>query len=98
MGITQTGHGPAGERLINGVEIHAAAANGNASERARSGVRASRLECARQPGTAVLFDAHHTEGTYAAAEALRARFERVVIVTPRDTIATASGHAAGEAV
>ena len=42
----------------------------------------------RQPGTAVLFDADHTEGTYAAAEALRARFERVVIVTPRDTIAT----------
>ncbi|MEI7710999.1 MAG: FAD-dependent oxidoreductase [Rhodospirillales bacterium] len=42
----------------------------------------------RQPGTAVLFDADHTEGTYAAAEALRARFNRVVIVTPRDTIAT----------
>jgi len=41
-----------------------------------------------QPGTAVLFDADHTEGTYAAAEALRARFARVVIVTPRDTIAT----------
>ncbi len=43
---------------------------------------------ARQAGTAVLFDADHTEGTYAAAEALRSRFERVVIVTPRDTIAT----------
>lgn len=42
----------------------------------------------RQPGTAVLFDADHTEGTYAAAEALRARFGRVVVVTPRDTIAT----------
>ena len=42
----------------------------------------------RQPGTAVLFDADHTEATYAAAEALRSRFERVVIVTPRDTIAT----------
>jgi dimethylglycine catabolism A len=42
----------------------------------------------RQLGAAVLFDADHTEGTYAAAEALRARFERVVIVTPRDTIAT----------
>jgi dimethylglycine catabolism A len=41
----------------------------------------------RQPGAAVLFDTDHTEGTYAAAEALRARFERVVIVTPRDTIA-----------
>ncbi len=41
-----------------------------------------------QPGTAVLFDADHTEATYAAAEALRARFDHVVIVTPRDTIAT----------
>ena len=36
----------------------------------------------------MLFDADHTEGTYAAAEALRARFGHVVIVTPRDTIAT----------
>jgi hypothetical protein len=42
----------------------------------------------RQPGTAVLFDADHTEGTYAAAEALRLRFERTLIVTPRDTIAS----------
>ena len=42
----------------------------------------------RQTGTAVLFDADHTEATYAAAEALRAHFSRVVIVTPRDTIAT----------
>jgi 2,4-dienoyl-CoA reductase-like NADH-dependent reductase (Old Yellow Enzyme family) len=42
----------------------------------------------RQPGTAVLFDADHSEGCYAAAEALRARFDRVVLVTPRDTIAT----------
>jgi 2,4-dienoyl-CoA reductase-like NADH-dependent reductase (Old Yellow Enzyme family)/thioredoxin reductase len=41
----------------------------------------------RQPGSVVLFDADHTEGTYAAAEALRARFASVVIVTPRDTIA-----------
>jgi hypothetical protein len=42
---------------------------------------------ARQPGTAVLFDADHTEGTYAAAEVLRLRFARAVIVTARDTIA-----------
>ena len=42
----------------------------------------------RQPGTAVLFDTDHTEATYASAQALRARFDRVVIVTPRDTIAT----------
>lgn len=42
----------------------------------------------RQPGTAVIFDADHSEGTYAAAEALRAKFHHVAIVTPRDTIAT----------
>ena len=42
----------------------------------------------RQAGTAVLFDADHTEGTYAAADALRIRFDRVVVVTSRDTIAT----------
>ncbi|MDA0662924.1 MAG: FAD-dependent oxidoreductase [Proteobacteria bacterium] len=42
----------------------------------------------KQDGTAVLFDMDHTEATYACAEALRERFTRVVIVTPRDTIAT----------
>jgi hypothetical protein len=42
----------------------------------------------RQAGTVVVFDTDHTEGTYAAVEALNARFDRVVIVTPRDTIAT----------
>ena len=42
---------------------------------------------ARQSGTAVLFDMDHTDGTYAAAEFLRARFERVVLITPRDCIA-----------
>jgi dimethylglycine catabolism A len=46
----------------------------------------SRME--RQRGAAVLFDMDHSEGTYAAAEFLRARYDRVVIVTPRDTIAT----------
>jgi hypothetical protein len=43
---------------------------------------------ARQPGTAVIYDMDHTEGTYAAAELLHALFEQVAIVTPRDTIAT----------
>lgn len=42
----------------------------------------------RQPGTAVIFDADHSEGTYAAAQALHGIFDRVVIITPRDTIAT----------
>ena len=42
---------------------------------------------ARQAGTAVLYDMDHTEGTYAAAELLHERFERFVLVTPRDSIA-----------
>lgn len=42
---------------------------------------------ARQPGTAVIFDQDHTDGTYCAAMALHRRFERVVILTPRESIA-----------
>lgn len=42
---------------------------------------------ARQQGTAVLFDADHTAGTYAAAQLLSETFERVVIATPRGYIA-----------
>ena len=41
---------------------------------------------ARQPGAAVVFDADHSEGVYAAALHLATLFDRVVIVTPRDTI------------
>lgn len=41
----------------------------------------------RQRGAAVLFDQDHTEGTYCAALALHERFERVVIITPRESIA-----------
>ncbi len=42
---------------------------------------------ARQPGTAVVFDMDHTEGTYAVIELLHALFERVVVLTPRASIA-----------
>jgi 2,4-dienoyl-CoA reductase-like NADH-dependent reductase (Old Yellow Enzyme family) len=42
---------------------------------------------ARQGGTAVVYDMDHTEGTYAAVERLHALFDRVVVVTPRDSIA-----------
>ena len=35
---------------------------------------------ARQSGTAVVFDMDHTDGTYAAAEFLRAHFDRVVLI------------------
>lgn len=41
----------------------------------------------RQRGTAVLFDMDHGEGVYAAAELLHARFERVVLLTPRESFA-----------
>ena len=41
----------------------------------------------RQPGAAVIFDMDHAEGTYAAAERLSMLFERVVLITPRHTVA-----------
>ena len=42
---------------------------------------------ARQRGTALIYDMDHSEGTYAAAEQLHALFERVVLITPRESIA-----------
>jgi 2,4-dienoyl-CoA reductase-like NADH-dependent reductase (Old Yellow Enzyme family) len=41
----------------------------------------------RQPGTAVLFDQDHTEGSYAMVELLAMLFERVVVATPRERVA-----------
>lgn len=41
-----------------------------------------------EKGSIVLIDKDHTEMTYAAAEFLSERFENVVIVTPRDRIAS----------
>jgi 2,4-dienoyl-CoA reductase-like NADH-dependent reductase (Old Yellow Enzyme family) len=43
---------------------------------------------AHQPGTAVIYDMDHTDGTYAAAEHLRKLFDAVVVVTPRSSIAS----------
>jgi 2,4-dienoyl-CoA reductase-like NADH-dependent reductase (Old Yellow Enzyme family) len=40
-----------------------------------------------QPGNAVIFDMDQGEGTYAAAELLATLFERVAIITPRESIA-----------
>lgn len=40
-----------------------------------------------QPGVAVLYDMDHTAGTYAAAHLMASIFEKVVIATPRDSIA-----------
>jgi dimethylglycine catabolism A len=53
----------------------------------RSAMQGLLHHTARQPGTAVIFDMDHTEGTYAAAEKLHAIFERVVLITPREAIA-----------
>jgi hypothetical protein len=44
----------------------------------------------RQKGNAVIFDMDHTEATYASAELLRTLFDRVFIITPRETIAEAT--------
>ena len=41
----------------------------------------------RQPGTALIFDADHTAGTYAAAELMTRIFDKVTIATPRPNIA-----------
>lgn len=41
----------------------------------------------RQPGNAVIYDMDQGEGTYAAAELLAAVFDKVFIVTPRESIA-----------
>ncbi len=42
---------------------------------------------ARQPGTAVLWDQDPVEATYAVAERLAGLFERVVLLSPRESIA-----------
>jgi len=52
-----------------------------------SGALAHRARGAPQAGTAVIFDMDHTEGTYAAAEFFARLFERVLIVTPRNSLA-----------
>jgi hypothetical protein len=41
----------------------------------------------RQPGTAVLFDQDHTEGTYAVVDLLARLFAHVVVATPRERVA-----------
>ena len=53
----------------------------------RGAMQALLTHQARTPGTAVIYDMDHTEGTYASAERLLEIFERVVIITPRESIA-----------
>ena len=40
----------------------------------------------KQPGTAVVYDMDHTEGTYAGIELLGQLFDRTVVITPRESI------------
>jgi hypothetical protein len=53
----------------------------------RSAMSALRGHWAHQRGSAVIVDTDHTEGTYAAAELLHAVFDRVLVITPRESIA-----------
>jgi thioredoxin reductase len=53
----------------------------------RSAMRALLSHKTRQSGTAVIYDMDHTAGTYAAAELLHGLFNRVVLITPRESIA-----------
>lgn len=54
----------------------------------RSAVELLRAYDAQTSGTAVVWDEDHSAFTYDAAEFLMSRFERVVILTPRDRIAS----------
>jgi len=42
----------------------------------------------KRKGTAVLYDCDHTAGTYDGAEFLHANYEKLVIITPRDSLAS----------
>jgi 2,4-dienoyl-CoA reductase-like NADH-dependent reductase (Old Yellow Enzyme family) len=53
----------------------------------RSALKALLAETQPRGGVAVLFDHDHTAATYAAAELLLERFDRLLLLTPRDAIA-----------
>jgi dimethylglycine catabolism A len=61
---------------------------GGLSARDWTGYRAS----GRQDGTAVLFDMDHSAATYAVADALAARYCKLVLLTPRTQIARNVNH------
>ena len=54
----------------------------------RSVARSALDEPAKKSGTAVIYDQDHTAMTYAATLLLADRYERVVLVTPRERLAT----------
>jgi 2,4-dienoyl-CoA reductase-like NADH-dependent reductase (Old Yellow Enzyme family) len=53
----------------------------------RSAMRDVLVNPERRAGAAVIFDMDHTAGTYASAELLKTIYERVFVVTPRESIA-----------
>ena len=53
----------------------------------RAAISALNGHASRQRGSAVIVDTDHTDGTYAAAEVLRGIFDRVFVITPRESIA-----------
>jgi hypothetical protein len=53
----------------------------------RAAVAALNGHGSQQRGSAVIVDTDHTDGTYAAAELLNGIFDRVFVITPRESIA-----------
>ena len=77
----------AGSELSWPVSLPAALRESGAILDLRAAMMALLGLAARQPGTALIWDMDATEGTYAAAEYLYARFDHVVIATARERIA-----------
>ena len=77
-----------GAEMVAPVWLPAKALEGGWVPDLRAAIAELLRHAGRQPGTAVIYDMDHFDATYACAELLHDRFERVVVVTPRDTIAT----------
>jgi hypothetical protein len=79
-----------GSRMLSPSWLPPAARDAGLVPDLRSAMAALLRHATRQSGTAVIFDMDHTAGTYAAAELLHTLFERVVVITPRESIAQAT--------
>ncbi len=79
-----------GARMVAPQWLPAAAQQTGFARDLRSAMAALLRAPKKQKGSAVIFDMDHTEATYASAELLRTLFDRVVIITPRETIAEAT--------
>jgi hypothetical protein len=73
--------------LATGAEMGAPRRMTGGGQDLRSALAELLAEDAPRSGLAVLFDHDHTAATYAAAELLLARFDRLLLLTPRDAIA-----------